>query len=137
MVMKRVLSITLAITLLVSVLAACGNVEEPGISRIDWDDHDLRAEQFVEALLNGDFTIASEGFDEDMTRMLGANGLRRAWNSTVKQAGEFIFMEETELIDDNDYEIYHVVTRHKDRDINSRIVFSQNGKIAGLFFSFI
>ena len=136
MIRKRLL-VTLAVILLFAALTACGNDEEPGISQIDWDDHETRAEQFVGALLNGDFTIASEGFDEEMARLLGVNGLRRAWNSTVRLAGEFVSMDETELVDDNDYEIYHVVTRHKDRDINSRIVFDHNGKIAGLFFSFI
>jgi len=134
---KRVLLLALAIIFLVTVLAACVLEEEPGISRIDWDDYDLRAEQFVKALLNGDFAIASEGFDDDMVRLLGANGLRRAWNSTARLAGEYVSMDEAELIDDNEYEIYNVVTRHKDRDINSRIVFSLDGKIAGLFFTFV
>ena len=126
----------LAVALLV-ILVGCAEEEEPGISRIDWENHDLRAEQFVRALLNGDFTIAAEGFDEDMEKALGKKGLRKGWLDTVRIAGEFISIDGTELIPNDEYEIYHVVTLHKNRAINSRIVFSHDGLIAGLFFSFV
>jgi len=134
---RKVLLIVLTVVLLVIFLVGCAPEEEPGISRIDWDDHDLRAEQFVKALLNGDFTIAAEGFDEDMKKALGMRGLRKGWLDTVRIAGEFISIDGTELIPNDEYEIYHVVTLHKNRAINSRIVFSHDGLIAGLFFSFV
>ena len=123
--------------MLFALTGCAADEEEPGISYIDWDDHDNRSGQFVEALLNGDFSIAAEGFDEDMTRMLDVKGLRKAWRDTVRVAGEFISMEETESVENDEYDIYHVVTRHNRRDINTRIVFSHDGLIAGLFFTFI
>ena len=134
---RKVLYIIITAMLLIVILAGCADEEEPGISKIDWNDHDLRAEQFVRALINGDFTIAAEGFDDDMMRALNVRGLKRAWRNTVKIAGEFISIEETELIPNDEYEIYHVVTLHENRNINTRIVFSTDGLIAGLFFSFL
>ena len=134
---NKYFTVFIAVVILTLTLAGCGAEEEPGISYIDWNDHDLRAQQFVTALVNGDFTIAAEGFDEDMTRVLGVRGLRKAWRDTVRIAGEFNSIYKTEDVPNDEYEIYHVITWHANRYINSRIVFSDTGKIAGLFFSFV
>ena len=134
---RKSLAVVIAALLIIFVLTGCSEEEEPGISEIDWGNNDLRAEQFVKALLNGDFSIAAAGFDEEMNRALGVRGLRNAWRSTVRAAGEFESLVGTEVIPNDEYDIYHVVTLHKNRDINSRVVFSNDGLIAGLFFSFI
>ena len=134
---RKNFSVIIAAVLLLTFLTGCSSdEEEPGISRIDWDDHDQRAEQFVMTLLNGDYTIAAEGFDEEMVNALGVSGLRRAWISTVRVAGEFISIVRTEFVPHDEYEIYNVISQHKNRDIVTRIVFSPDGTIAGLFFSY-
>jgi len=133
---KKLISAILTILFTIA-LSGCGNAEEPGISYIDWNNHDLRAEQFVAALVNGDFSIAAEGFDDDMKRAIDVRGLRKAWRDTVRVAGDFNSIGGTELIPNDEYEIYHVITLHKNRNINTRIVFTFDGKVAGLFFSFI
>jgi len=136
--MMKILFTILVIILLISFTAGCGiDEEEPGTSVIDWNDHDLRAEQFVNALLNGDYTIAAENFDEEMKKALDINALRRNWLNTVRVAGEFISIEGTETFMHEGYEINDVVMLHKNRSINTRVVFSQDGLVAGLFFSFI
>ena len=135
---RKFLSLILITGLIFVFVTSCDDeFEEPGISHIDWDNHDLRAERFVIALVNGDFTIAAEGFDEEMSRVLGVRGLRKAWRDTARIAGDFKSIYETELIPHDEYEIYHVVSWHANRYINTRIVFSFDGKIAGLFFSFL
>jgi len=119
-------------------LSGCGGAEEePGISRIEWNNHDVRAEQVVTALVNGDFTIVAEGFDDDMSRALDVSGLRKAWRDTVRAAGAFNSIGGTEYFTHEEYEVYNVVTLHERRNINTRIVFSEESKIAGLFFTFI
>ena len=134
----RYLLIVLIAILVFTTITACEEDEgEPGISNIDWDNHEKRSEQFVEALLNGDYTIATAGFNEEMKQALGANDLRRAWIDTTRRAGNFIRIVGTEQIPDGDYDIYHVVTQHEKININSRIVFTPDGQVTGLFFSYV
>ena len=116
--------------------------EKSNASHIDWDNHDQRAEQFVMALVNGDYDTAAAGFVPELMQGLGVSGLKEAWENTVRTAGAFISVTGTEVIlDDNipheEYDIYHVVTRHENSGINSRIVFSKDGLVAGLLFTFV
>ena len=114
----------------------CSNGNEPNTSNIDWENRDQRSEQFVMALVNGDYSIAAVGFDADMTRALGAPGLKKAWEDTVKQAGAFVSIVKTQTELNDEYDIYIVISRHENTGISSRIVFSGDDLIAGLFFSF-
>ena len=128
----------LALLLLTLASASCSpGAVEPGISKIDWEDPELRAEQFVTALVNGDFRVAAEGFDSAMKRALSVSALRRAWESTVTQAGSYISLERTEIIPHEEYSIYLVTTRHEIMGVSTRIVFDTDGLVAGLFFSYV
>ncbi|MCL2020451.1 MAG: alpha/beta fold hydrolase [Oscillospiraceae bacterium] len=109
---------------------------EHGAIVIEWENHDLRAEQFVLALSNGDYSVAAEGFDADMNKALGVRGLRNAWEGMVKDAGEIIDFSSTEKVPHDEYDIYNVISIHENTGIVTRIVFSQDGLVAGLFFNF-
>jgi len=131
--MKRIVALTMGLLM----LAGCGAAAaEPGVSQIDWANHDARAEQFVMALVNGDYTIASEGFDAEMQRVLSVRALGNNWKAMNNQAGAFVSIEGTELEPHDEYDIYNVVTRHEKSGVNIRIVFSADGLVAGLFFTF-
>ena len=124
---------------MVFVLVGCGgsygSSNEPGISEIDWDNHEERAEQFVMALVNGDYSVAAAGFDEAMNRELDTGKLKKAWEDTViKQAGAFVSIVKTEIVPHDEYEIYEVSSRHEKAGITSRVVFSSDGLVAGLYF---
>ena len=128
----------LAAAFLILFLSGCDDdVEEPGISHIDWNNHDLRAEQIVNALINEDYSVIAEGFDNDMKSSLGVKGLRNGWRFVVNAAGEVGTIGETEIIPHDEYDIYHIVTVHSNRSVNTRIVFSHDGLIAGMFFSYL
>ncbi|MCL2718326.1 MAG: DUF3887 domain-containing protein [Lachnospiraceae bacterium] len=131
--LKKLIATTLTF-LLLFILAGC-STEEPGISTINWDNHNERAGQFVMALENGDYTIAAENFSADMNRALGIRGLKKAWEDINKPAGEFITITGTEIEEHEEYDIYIVTSQHENKDIKSRIVFSEDGLIAGLFIS--
>ena len=130
-----------ALVALVALLAFCSLIacskseKEPGSSVINWDDPDQRAEDFVLALVAGDYTIAAEKFSDEMNRALGVNGLKKAWSDVIKEAGDFVRVVEVFQIPYENYDIYNVVTEHKNLSIVTRVVFSPDGKISGLFFS--
>ena len=135
---RRPIAALLAALLTMLMLSACGGSgHEPGISQIDWEDPDLRAEQLVAALANGDYSVAASGFDDTMRRALSVPALRRAWESTVKQAGDFISLERVELLPHDEYSIYLVTTRHEESGVSTRIAFDADGMVAGLFFSYV
>jgi len=133
---KRLPILFLTVIIIITT-SGCTPDEEPGISYIDWNDKDMRSEQFVNTLLNGDYTIAAEGFDPEMARALGVSGLRRAWLSTVRVAGTFDSVKEIIFSEHEEYEIYDVITQHANRNLNTRVVFSPDGQIAGLFFTYV
>ena len=123
--------------LLIIVMTGCSTDEEPGISQIDWGNKDVRAEQFVTALLNGDYTIAAAGFNEEMAGALSVRQLRSSWLATVRAAGTFIAITEIDFNMHEEYEIYDVLTQHENRNLNTRVVFDEDGQVARLFFSFV
>ena len=135
--LRQSISLMLAVLFVLLAFAGCLGSHNQGLSHIDWDNHDTRAEQFVQTLLNGDFSIAAEGFDAEMQRALSVRALGNAWKGMVRGAGEFVAIEGTELEPHNEYDIYNVLTRHEISGLNTRIVFSADGLVAGLFFTFV
>jgi len=101
---KRIIMLATAALLVLLAVSACskGNDKPDTTSQIEWENHDKRAEQFVTALVNGEY-------------------------STV----------ETVIVPHDEYDIYEVISRHKKRGIKSRVVFTADGQVAGLFFSIV
>jgi hypothetical protein len=128
--------LALAALLALFALTGCQGGTEPGISHIDWENQDERAPQFVTALVDGDYTVAAEGFDAEMQRALSVGALRRSWEGMCRQAGAFVAIEETQPVPNDEYDIYNVITRHEKSGVNTRVVFSHDGLVAGLFFTF-
>jgi dienelactone hydrolase len=114
-----------------------GDAEGPGISQIDWGDRNRRAEQFVEALANGDYETAAGGFDAAMKKALSVQGLKKAWEDTAAPAGGVVSIAETGIEPNDEYDIYNVVSRHENKGINTRVVFSKDNKVSGLFFTYV
>ena len=133
---KRILVAMVSALLVLFAITGCNESSEPGTSQIDWENHDQRAEQFIMALINGDYSIAAAGFDTDMNRGIGVYGLRRNWEEVTRQAGSFVSIVGIEIIPHDDFSIYEVTTQHESNGINSRVVFSEDGVVAGLHFTF-
>ena len=131
---RTIIAASLTIILLFSLMGCSDTTEEPGT--IDWSDLDQRAELFVSALVNGDYSEAAGGFDNTMKKALSVNALKRAWEDTLKEAGLFISIVRTDVIPHDEYYIYEVISRHENKGVNTRVVFSEDDLIAGLFFSF-
>jgi hypothetical protein len=146
--MKKMLCLLLSVMILA---AACGNQapqvleipevseasENPAAASAEPENSDTRAEQFVLALVNGDYETAAADFDDVMRRAMSAAELQKAWEDTARAAGAFDSIVGTELIPHDEYDIYEVISRHEIRGINTRVVYSKDGQIAGLFFSYV
>ena len=130
--------VVMMVVLIIAAVSGCSkNTNKPGAGTIDWDNHDQRAEQFVLALVNGDFSEAAEGFNAEMRQALSVIDLEKAWEDTIANAGAYISIEEVTMDPHDEYDIYQVISNHQRFKVNSRIVFSEDGLVAGLFFSFV
>jgi len=133
---RYIIAVLIALFILGSV-SGCelGSNTEPGTSLIEWENHDMRAEQFMTAVANGDFSIAAEGFNAEVYQGLrGAQGLRVAWRDVCGVVGSFISIEGVHYAPDDEYDVYEVITRHRSGGINTRLVFTDDGLITGIFF---
>ncbi|MCL2076816.1 MAG: alpha/beta fold hydrolase [Oscillospiraceae bacterium] len=141
--LKKIIALTLAAIFILSAVLGCDsnsadNQSDSEISVIEPNNQNIeRAEQFVMALINGDYATAAESFDETMSEALGVDELKKAWEDMIKVAGESIDYIEVEAEAHDEYDIYNIVSYHENSGINSRIVFSQDNLIAGLFFTFV
>lgn len=135
---KKLIRVLLFVCLGIFALTGCGGgADEPGISSIDWNNHDKRAEQFLTALVNGDYSTAMAGFDETMQKGLSVTALRRNWEAMIQGAGAYVSISEIMTEPHDEYDIYIVVSRHEVMGVSTRIVFSHDGLVAGLFFTFV
>jgi hypothetical protein len=128
---------TIALLLIIFLLSGCFSQDViPGF--IDWESRrPIKAEQFVNALVLGEYVTARENFNSAMLRALNVRKLRRAWEDSVKEAGEFIEIVNTEQLPHEEYDIFLVTTKHENKGIVTRIVFEiENGLISGLHFRF-
>ena len=143
MIIKKRLFITISSIVILLILIARfeNNVEEPGISYVDWSDKNMRAQQIVTALYNGDFTVVVEGFDDDLKRTLGLRGLTSSFLGMHRIAGEYISIGEINYILFLDvgysFEIYNITTLHEHKELITRIVFNTDGSVAGIWFVFV
>ena len=134
---RTVIVTAFALIILFTISGCSSSAEEPGTSFIDWNDRDHRAEQFVAALVNEDYSVATDGFDAVMKKGLSADALKESWDEMIAEAGAFISIAGTEIVPHDEYDIYEVISQHENKRVNTRIVFSSDGLVAGLFFSFV
>ena len=95
-----------------------------------------RAEKFVKQLVNGEYSAAAESLDAQMAKSLNADALEQAWNGAIEQAGAFSAIVKTDNLTQDGYYICLVTSRHENKNVVSRVVFSEDGLILGLFFSY-
>lgn len=93
-----------------------------------------RAGQFVEALVAGDFTKGHAAFDDTVARQMSVEQLKATWAALQIQAGKFVKRHDTREESQSPYTITHVTCEFANAWIDTRVVFNQAGKVAGLQF---
>ena len=126
--MKRlVASVTLISTLVIAPLSAPASAAAAEGRAGD-------AEALVDRLARGDFAAVVAGFDATMTNALPEAKLRAVWAGLLGQAGAFQRRLGSRSERSGAYEIVFVSCRFERAPLDAKVVFSADGKVAGLFF---
>ena len=98
-------------------------------------DLKLKATAFVERLGKGEFVEATGDFDARMRNAMPAEELKKAWQTVATQAGAYQKPLSSKQEKTAEYETVHVTCAFAKLKVNVRVVYDQDAKIAGLFFS--
>jgi dienelactone hydrolase len=92
------------------------------------------AKTFVNQLATGDYKAATATFTQDMLNVFGPDKMEETWLAVIKQVGAFQQQIGTHTEQVTDYDIVYVSTDFENGSLDIKIVFSRQGKIAGLYF---
>jgi len=98
-------------------------------------DRSAAAKRFVDLLARGDFAGAVAMYDETMKTALPEARLREAWTAVNTQAGPFQKQESTRTEQAGAYQTVFVTSRFEKMPLDIKVVFDENGRVAGLFFA--
>ncbi len=93
-----------------------------------------KANYFVTLLEKEAFNEAAKDFDARMAAALPADKLREAWQQIQAQAGSFKEKTATRTEKKGAYDIIYVLCAFEKTNLDVKIVFGKDQKIAGLFF---
>ena len=136
--MKRILSLLLTFCLALSV-AACAKPAPEAVALTPEENVMLTDinERFTEALLAEDYEACTVDFDAAMMSALPGNKVEEAWDSTVSPLGAMEGLAQTDYRATTDY-LYALTTfNFETRGVQMRLTVSRDGKIAGLFFTYV
>jgi dienelactone hydrolase len=122
----------LSVLLVLALLqVACGGEDAGPATR----DLEASGRRFVDLLVQGEFEAAVADFDETMTRVMPPDKLKGAWTSVVAKAGPFKEQLGVELAKVREFDIVLVTCQFENGPLDVKVVFSETGQIAGLWFS--
>jgi len=93
-----------------------------------------KARHFVDLLSAEKFSTATADFDKRMSEALPAEKLAQVWATLQSQAGKFQKILGVRQESQGAYRIIYVVCAFKKANLDAKIVFDKDQKIAGLFF---
>lgn len=93
-----------------------------------------RAELFVDTLAGGGFAKGHATFDETVAKQISVEQLEAVWTALQTQAGRFVKRHDARAEFQSPYTITHVTCEFDRAWIDTRVVFNQAGKVAGLQF---
>lgn len=105
------------------------NAAEPTAKKLE-----TKAREFVDQLSLGRFEAAIEQFDAVMRQALPAQKLEQLWNGLRSQYGPFQQVQKTRTEKAGKFQVVLVTCQFERGKLNTKIVFSNQQKIAGLFF---
>jgi fermentation-respiration switch protein FrsA (DUF1100 family) len=92
------------------------------------------AKQIITQMSQGNFAAVETQFDETMQSQLPADKLKGAWDQLVANYGAYQGQKGVTTGQQQGFNIVVVTTQFPASDLNIRLVFGQDGRVAGLFF---
>ncbi len=92
------------------------------------------AEAFLTHLTKGEYEAARENFDDAMLDQVTAEGLEEMWNGLTAQIGAFEKQTASRTTEEGGYRMAYLTCAFAEETIDMRIVFNEDGQIAGLQF---
>jgi len=123
----------LAVVLL-AVLACVALTNARAASQAESKEPTILAKEFVELLVEGQFSKATENFDATMKKSLPADKLAETWRSTTGQAGLFkqqLGVREEKFLGSD---IVLVTCEFEKGPLDVKVVYNSERKVSGLWF---
>lgn len=98
-------------------------------------DYEQRAREFVDLLVQERFDEAAESYDEAMLKALPPERLRAVWGDVTRQYGAFEEISGTQIAPVGEYTAVNVQAQFEKARVNIRVVFDQQMRVAGLFYT--
>src|SRR5262245_32624573 len=89
---------------------------------------------FIDLLVKGDFAKAVADFDEEMKKKLPVDKLEELWTKVTKQLGPLQKQGPARSTKAAKYDAVLIACHFKSLTLDARIVFTDDGRITGLFF---
>ena len=114
------------------VWSSAFNQEKPDLAT---EKLKLRAAEFVQLLDKGDFTKATSDFDATMRKVMPPEELKKTWQKVLDSAGAYKKQAGSRFQKSGIYQIVFVTCEFSKISLDTKVVFDQDGKITGLFFT--
>jgi hypothetical protein len=92
------------------------------------------AKDFVEMLIQGDYTAAVTKFDATMKEAMPADKLQEAWNSLITQVGPFKQQTGVRQAKEQGYDVVFVMCEFEKAALDIKVVYNSYKQISGLWF---
>jgi alpha-beta hydrolase superfamily lysophospholipase len=97
-------------------------------------DRTEEARKLIMQMAEGEFETAVESFDDTMRNALPAEKLKEVWGQLTTQLGTYVSQGEARTTSEDNYDIVVITTQFEKGLVDARVVFDDEGRVAGLFF---
>jgi len=118
---------------LILLTLSCSYTDEVKLQQEE-TDHVGTAVVFIELLNNAEYAKAVEYFDSAMTELIPEESLKDAWEAVLLTSGDFVEIIESKEDITSSYITVIVKCKFEKIIIDAKVVFDEDGKIAGLWF---
>lgn len=124
------------LTIAIALFAAISASLFPTLAQSPVDPHasEAAARKLVEQLATGQFEKIESNYDSQMAAAMPPGSLSVTWLGLIRQVGAFQSIAETKSLRRGGYDVVTVVCKFQEATLDTKVSFSADGKIAGLFF---